>query len=213
MDKITENQDSVPLTLHCVKGEEWPTTSFLSYIEALHNPLTEDSVVFTCPANHRFTLKQALKKGIFTPEQGEKLMTEAKKQKEKYYNSEGRWISQPSNIVPTKEIEGLGLFCIRCNEAVAQFVASGIILHEDKKRWQEFALCLQCAADWSNYDKGEAFRLLFDRTYGRPRHLFWQAVFKRFCQGEPSLNQAEAEKLLEDCRRQAKLSAKKHKKR
>lgn len=198
----------VPAIFSCVKGDQWPTTSFQSFIEAAHNPLTEDSVVFICPAGHRFTLRQALKKGIFTQEQGKKLMAGAKKQKEEYFDKGGNFRWPASSTIPTKEIESMDLYCVRCNEE-AKFVVPGVIRHEEQGRWQEFALCLQCAADFANWDKGEAFGSLYNRLHPRKRYFLWKEVFRRFCRGESPLDFDETEKLLQGYHKQIKLSAKK----
>ena len=46
-----------PLTLRCPRrGEEWPTTSFISTIAIDEDIQTHDTIFFYCPAGHDFTL-------------------------------------------------------------------------------------------------------------------------------------------------------------
>lgn len=200
VNPTVNNQGLVPpLTLRCVKGEEWLAMSFKSFVKGQDNPLTEASIVFSCPAGHSFTLETALKKCIFTPAQAQRLIAAAREWKEEYWR-EKDFLVRPSGIIPTEEIKTLNLLCVRCG-GIARWVPIGIRIREAKNRWPEFALCLVCAADWLNHD--EAFELL-NRTRGRPHQLFWEIMLKRFCQKAPPLGYTEAEKLLQDCRKQAR---------
>lgn len=56
------------------KGEEWPTESYKSYISAGAKVITHEDITFTCPAGHTFTLKKAVERGMFTPEEAFKMM-------------------------------------------------------------------------------------------------------------------------------------------
>jgi phosphoadenosine phosphosulfate reductase len=46
--------------------EEWPTTSYRSFVDNTVNGLKPRHVTFLCPANHRFTLARAVRKKTFT---------------------------------------------------------------------------------------------------------------------------------------------------
>ena len=68
-----------PLTLRCPRGEEWPTTSFTQTIAYKEDIQTHDTILFYCPAGHDFTLKRAVKAGMFTPEQALTMIAEAQR--------------------------------------------------------------------------------------------------------------------------------------
>ena len=68
-----------PLTLRCPKGEEWPTTSFISTIAVKEDIQTHDTISWLCPAGHSFTLKRAVETGMFTPEQALTMIAEAQR--------------------------------------------------------------------------------------------------------------------------------------
>lgn len=67
----------LPVILRCPRGEEWPAESFKSTVEYEKKVQTHDTIHFLCPAGHVFTLRRAVEKGMFTPEQGLKLIASA----------------------------------------------------------------------------------------------------------------------------------------
>jgi len=183
------------IIIRCIKGEEWPITGYKSFIQVQDNPLTEKSITFTCPVGHKFTLEQALLKGIFTQGRAQKILDYAKKQKSKY--QERDWLVwQASDLLPDEKVVSLNLSCVRCGKTA-------------QRRTGKLALCLECCAAWFNYEKGKAFSLL-DKTHGKPHDLLWGSIFDRFLKGLPSLDSSAAEKLLEDCRNIARKSRSKH---
>ena len=66
----------VPLTLKCPRGEEWPASGFKSFVN-IKEEMTYDAITFTCPAGHTFTLKRAVKTGMFTEEEAQKILKAA----------------------------------------------------------------------------------------------------------------------------------------
>lgn len=170
-----------PLVLCCVRGEEWPTNLFeIGNIRARDGSITEKSIVLSCPAGHRFSLKQALKKGIFTLEQVQRLLIAIEK------------ANEPLPISEDEKIVNLGLSCVRCGKKAQ--MAMG----------RDFPLCLGCYEAWLKECDGEVFKLS-NRTSGKPWYLFWDALFKRFVEKLPPLDHDAALELLQQCRKQAKL--------
>ncbi|KKK96505.1 hypothetical protein LCGC14_2662070 [marine sediment metagenome] len=68
-----------PLTLRCPWGEEWPGLSFKSLVALKEDIQTHDTITWLCPAGHSFTLKKAVKTGMFTPEQALTMIAEAQR--------------------------------------------------------------------------------------------------------------------------------------
>ena len=68
-----------PLTLRCPWGEEWPGPSFISTVTLKEDIQTHDTINWLCPAGHSFTLKKAVKTGMFTPEQALTMIAEAQR--------------------------------------------------------------------------------------------------------------------------------------
>ena len=69
----------LPLTLKCpVGGEEWPATSYKSLTDLFPDELQYRNIHFSCPGGHGFTLRKAVNSGMFTKEQGEKMLELAK---------------------------------------------------------------------------------------------------------------------------------------
>ncbi len=70
--------DEIPLTLKCpIGGEEWPATEFKSRIDATKKKQTPSTIAFFCPADHCFNLKKAMASGMFTKDQGRRLLAAA----------------------------------------------------------------------------------------------------------------------------------------
>jgi len=69
----------LPAILKCPRGEEWPATSFKSYVHIDQKVQTHDTIDMTCPAGHKFTLKKAVEKGMFTQEQAFKIIASAQR--------------------------------------------------------------------------------------------------------------------------------------
>lgn len=184
----------------CIRGEEWPTRSFQSYIITTDDPLTGKSVTFICPANHSFTLKQALSRGILTAEQAKNILTHAQKTKEE---AERRKVSawQASDFMPDKEVAAFNIPCVYCGKKPAEWSEAKPL--ENEAECKNTALCLDCRAAWHNYNARESLDL-WGRTHGRPTKIFWMAVFERFVKRLPPLNFSESEKLLNECRKRAK---------
>ena len=61
----------------CPRGEEWPLMSFKSYVNPKVKFQTHDTITFSCPADHTFTLKTAVEKKTFTPDEALKLIAYA----------------------------------------------------------------------------------------------------------------------------------------
>lgn len=190
---------AIDIIMRCVNGEEWPLESFKSFVQIRDSQITEESVIFSCPAGHDFTLKQALAKNIFTREEADKLINQANKLKVQYAGNQPR---QASDYIPNKEVSALDILCVCCGKK-AQWSAGGKP-SEDMAKCKEFALCLECRADWSDYDTKEAFNLL---TWGKASDLFWEAIFDRFIKHLPVLDRFEAEKLLTECRKKARKTS------
>ena len=91
--------------------------------------------------------------------------------------------------------------CVRCGRKPAGWC--GKKLSENEAECRQTALCLDCRAAWHDYNRSKSF-LVYDRTHGRPAEIFWMAIFERFVKRLPPLNQVESEKLLNECRKQAK---------
>lgn len=190
--------NTLGITMKCIKGEVWPTTEFKCFVQATDDPLTQKSITFHCPINHKFTLEQAIQQNIFTPEQAQKILNSAKKSQKEFQNRD--WsVFQPSDFLENKEVMAAKLSCVKCGKPAKRVLGK-------REEWEKFALCFECLAAWHNYDK-KTFDLL-DKTHGRPWNLFWEAIFKRFLKNLPSLDQSGAEKLLEECRKIAKKSRK-----
>jgi len=185
---------TIGIIMRCLMEEEWPSESFKSYVRTRDDPITEESVLFTCPAGHKFTLKQALVKGIFTEEDANKLISQAKKLKEQCTGNRA-W--QASDYIPSKEIAALNIPCVRCGEK-AEWSPKGL---KDMVKRKRLALCLKCRADWGNYDNKESFNFL---TWGKASDLFWEAIFGRFINNLPALDRSGAEKLLIECRKKVR---------
>lgn len=178
------------IIIQCIKGEEWPVTGFKSFIEVKDDPITEDSITFHCPAGHKFTLKQALSKDIFSEEQAQKILNHARKQKKEY--QERDWsICRASDFLPDKELTVFKLPCVRCGKT-----AQRRLIGASK------VLCLECYADWFNYDKNT--HNILDRTWGKPYKLLWEILFDRFLKNMPVLEVSKAEALLKECRKKAR---------
>ena len=78
--------EPLPLTLKCpIGGEEWPATSIKSTLDTASERLTDGCITFQCPSNHFFTLSRALRAGIFTRAQANRLLEVAKKDIDKYH--------------------------------------------------------------------------------------------------------------------------------
>jgi len=75
----------LPLTLKCPRGEEWPATSFKSYVHIKEKVQSHDTITFECPAGHTFSLKKAVGKGIFTQEQAFKIIAQAQRARDDLY--------------------------------------------------------------------------------------------------------------------------------
>jgi len=130
MSKMNE----LPLTLKCpVGGEEWPATGFQCTIDNQEN-ITPRNIHFHCPANHYFTLRQALTAETFTPEQGKRILEAARKQKaEFWHNARYAYISKDLGGKP----------CEKCG---------------DKADWESAngrALCLKCHDEWVDFIDGK----------------------------------------------------------
>jgi hypothetical protein len=69
----------IPPILKCpsTRGEEWPADSFKSYVSTDVKFITHDEISFTCPAGHTFTLRKAVQKGMFTPEEALRMIAKA----------------------------------------------------------------------------------------------------------------------------------------
>ncbi|KKL07303.1 hypothetical protein LCGC14_2587360 [marine sediment metagenome] len=61
----------------CPRGEEWPLTSFTSYVNTKVKFQTHDTITFSCPAGHTFTLMKAVEKKVFTPDEALKMIAYA----------------------------------------------------------------------------------------------------------------------------------------
>ena len=68
------------LTLRCPRGEEWPATSFKSFVDSKVKVQTHETITFLCPAGHEFTLLRAVKSGMLMPDHALKVLAEAERQ-------------------------------------------------------------------------------------------------------------------------------------
>lgn len=183
--------------MRCIKGEEWPTTSFDCVVSFAENLTIENAVTFSCPVGHTFSLRQALRKKIFTEQQVWDILARAQQQiaegRKKYAQREKeRWRMRPSDYVPNKKIVAKNWTCVRCEKKAA-----------NAPRFEEHhALCLECMAAWDNYEPKQ-FEILLN-TSGRARDLGWDLVFQRFLRNDPPLNPEEAEEFLQAHRKQAR---------
>ena len=75
----------LPLTLKCPRGEEWPATSFKSYVHIKEKVQSHDTITFECPAGHKFSLKKAVEKGMFNQEQALKIIASAQRARDDLY--------------------------------------------------------------------------------------------------------------------------------
>lgn len=187
---MTENAVSIGITMECIKGESWPTESFKSFVDA-PGDLTEDSVYFICPAGHKFTLTKALSKGIFTPEQSQKIMESARKLKEEWKKNLS--VHRASDYIPNKDLEPQNIPCVRCGKKALRYLRKN-------------ALCLECNADFYNYFEKYAYeaQYVMFSARGKAVDLIWENIFSRFMQNLPALDIEEMKNLLDQCRKEAK---------
>lgn len=196
----------LPLTFRCVKGEEWPITSFTSTLDLKVEEPTEDSIVFSCPSYHTFTLRQALAKKIFTQEQGAKMLSFAQEHfilEKRDYEQRVRegWKARPSDYIPNAEVLSKGWKCAKCKK-LAKW-APGSPQREDR------ALCLACRADWDNFGTDnrkiqEIFQASTQKPYWRPIELLNQELWERFLRNELPIPITGASSLLDKYIQQAK---------
>lgn len=84
----TEKMDQIPLTLKCpVGGEEWPATSYKSWIDATSEVQRPGTIHIYCPAGHSFTLAKAMrgKEKMFTRKQATNLVANAQRLADKFH--------------------------------------------------------------------------------------------------------------------------------
>ncbi|HEY4509871.1 MAG TPA: hypothetical protein VJC15_02690 [Candidatus Paceibacterota bacterium] len=194
------------ITLKCIKGEEWPATSFRSSLDLKAESVTEESITFYCPLWHSFTLAQAIQKGIFSPELAQKFLAFAMEQfpltRADYEQrmKEG-WKSKPSHWIVNQEIVAKGWKCVHCGNQ-AHLALS--------KKTEEYALCRNCAADWSNLLTDLGFDGLTDRKEARILFRIWDFIWERFVQ-KLSISQIEATNFRDSLRakREKRKAAKK----
>jgi hypothetical protein len=82
--KVTVSQgleaQGIPVILKCIKGEEWPLTSYITHVSFKEDVQSHDTITFICPLYHQFTLKRAVKAKILTPELAVKIILLAQQQ-------------------------------------------------------------------------------------------------------------------------------------
>lgn len=69
----------IPVILRCPRGDEWPAESFTTTMDFKAKVQTHETIRVICPAGHGFTLKKAVEKGMFTPDQALKIIAEAQR--------------------------------------------------------------------------------------------------------------------------------------
>ena len=79
---MQQREGPLPAILKCPssRGEEWPAESFKSYVSAKAKVITHEDITWLCPAGHTFTLKKAVEKGMFTPDEALKMIALAQKE-------------------------------------------------------------------------------------------------------------------------------------
>lgn len=177
------------ITTFCIKGEVWPTQLFKSYLSGDGDPVTENSVHFICPAEHSFTLKQAVKAGIFSEEQSKRILATARETQERRKEE----IKKPFKydegfFLPNNEVVALNLPCVKCGKRPAQ------------RKGDEVVFCLKCYADWCNYVRLGPLH----STWGKPSELAWKTVLDMFLKDMPAPTADELKKLIEECRKKAR---------
>jgi len=69
---------ALPLTLKCIKGEEWPTTGYKMLASTSVAPLTYSGITLVCPVGHSFRLSVAVRKKILTKQQADNAIVNAR---------------------------------------------------------------------------------------------------------------------------------------
>ncbi|MBI1971425.1 MAG: hypothetical protein HYS52_01080 [Candidatus Wildermuthbacteria bacterium] len=202
---MTTSQD-LGIILQCIGGEEWPATSFSSFLDLKVDSVSETTITFSCPLGHSFTLAQAIKKGIFTKEVAQRLLLIAQERFKKgraEYEERTRegWRARPSDYIPNEEVVKAGWLCKKCGSK-AQWAPGS-------PKEEERALCLQCRADRDNFwtdHRGarEVFEGSKTRPYWRPRELLDKELWRRFLRGAPPITESGAKKLLAQFQEKAK---------
>lgn len=189
----------VEMIMRCIKGEEWPITSFKSFVN-INILFGEEAVNFLCPAGHTFTLKDALKKGMFSWEDANRILADAKKLYDKDWS-----VHLPEDYLPDKEVEQSGAVCNVCKKKAQRW-------------WREKSICCSCMAAFDNYLEGylknEELREVLMCHWGKASDLLWYKIFQRFIDSAPILKKVELEALFLECKKEArKQYGKKSKKR
>lgn len=190
------------ITLQCIRGEEWPTTSFSYLLDLKQETVGPGSITFSCPMRHSFTLEQALNKGLYTSDMGERILARARlefAEAKKTYEQRKRegWRVRPSDLIPNQEVVAKGWSCVKCgNPAQASL---------DDPPTQSLVICNGCRAAWTNfhYDHRAAFGVFYG-TRGRPYELFRGLMWRKFLNNEGGIpTEAQAKELLVEFRKQA----------
>ncbi len=180
------------ITLKCIKGEEWPLESFRAVVDT-NIPFSEESVIFNCPKYHKFNLKEALSHGIFTSDQAEKIMAQAKKTCDELVTNSK--IHLPSEYLPSKEVTAQNLHCDGCGKKA-------------QRRHRNKVLCLDCMAAFDNYlekyeENDGAWEVLYGH-WGGATLLFWEKLFARYVASLPPLGKTELEELFLQCKKEVR---------
>jgi len=188
-----ENMATDGLIMRCIKGEEWPVANFQSFVNTDLKSFSEENVIFHCPKGHKFTLKEALLKGILTKEWAEKIMVAAKK----LYNDYKTDLKthRPDNYLVDKETEKRNIPCDGCEKKA-------------QKPFFDKFLCLECTAAFDNYlekyFENEGVWEIFYNHWGTPIDLLRNKIFDRFMDSQPALNKEQMEKLYEECKKEVR---------
>lgn len=75
---LTGEAELLDMIVKCPKkGEEWPITAYTSTVNVNVKVITHNDITWVCPTGHEFTLKRAVEKGMFTPNQALKMISHA----------------------------------------------------------------------------------------------------------------------------------------
>ena len=196
------------IAMYCIKSkkgrtEEWPITSFKSFLDLKEDSVSMASIELRCPLDHSFTLEEAVRAGIMPQAEAEKILAWAEQEfprvKEDYEArvAEGRR-ARPSDYVPNEWVVAQGWRCTKCG-AQAQSAGS--------PPQKQYATCLPCRADWANFhtDNKAAFDVFWNHTQSKLRDRFYALMRERFLADHPTpMSALEATALLAQWRKQAR---------